>query len=56
VHEPLKILSLRLRKEQRVQDKALIFLPHVVHAPTRPGHMQRQLYPARGRPFQVLQR
>jgi hypothetical protein len=31
VHEPLKILSLRLRKEQRIQDKALILLTHVVH-------------------------
>ena len=56
VHEPLKVLSLRLCKEQRVQDEALVILTHVVHAPTRPGHMQRQLHPARGRPFQVLQR
>src|SRR5271165_4420377 len=56
VHEPLKILSLRLRKEQRIQDQALILLTYVVHAPTRPGHMHRQLHHARGRPFQVLQR
>ena len=31
VHEPLKILSLRLRKEQRIQDQALILYAHVIH-------------------------
>jgi hypothetical protein len=41
VHEPLKILSLRLRKEQRMQDQALIFLAHVEHTAPGPGHMQR---------------
>ena len=31
MHEPLEILSLCLRKEQRIQDQALIFLAHVAH-------------------------
>jgi len=56
VHEPLKILSLCLRKEQRIQDQALVFLPHVVHTAPRPGHMQRQLNLAGSRPPQVFQR
>jgi hypothetical protein len=43
VHEPLAILSLCLRKEQRILDHALIFLAHVAHTAARPGHMQRQL-------------
>jgi len=34
VHEPLKILSLRLRKEQSVQDQALVLLTYVIYAPT----------------------
>src|ERR1700689_4226829 len=36
VQEPLKILALCLRKEQRIQDKTLVLLTHVIHAPPRP--------------------
>jgi len=32
VHEPFKIFSLCLRKKQRIQDQALIFLAYVVYA------------------------
>jgi hypothetical protein len=35
MREPLKIFSLRLCKEQRVQAKTLVLLTHVEHAPTR---------------------
>jgi hypothetical protein len=31
VYEPLKILTLRLGKEQRVQDETLVILSDVVH-------------------------
>jgi len=56
VHEPFEIFSLCLRKEQRIQDQALIFLAHVVHTAPRPGHMQRQLNLADSRSPQVFQR
>jgi hypothetical protein len=54
VHEPLEILALRLRKEQRVQDEALVLLSDVVHTSSRPGHVQRELNCARSRPLQML--
>jgi hypothetical protein len=44
------------RQEQGIQHEALAAVSHVVHAPTGPGHVQRQLNLARSRALQVFKR
>ena len=39
MHELLEILSLCLRQERRLEDKALVRVGHVVGAAARPGHL-----------------
>jgi hypothetical protein len=52
--EPLQVLPLCLREQQRIQDQALVVIADVIYASSRPGDVQRQLDQASSLSPQVL--